>query len=60
MTKLNKKQMPRLHTERSNWLLIYHDYVDGAVKARQEYNITHAKTELRCARAIRERYNTTR
>lgn len=56
LVKAMRKQMPRVHTEVSNWRLTYHDYMLGAMEARQLGHFAHGKTELRCARSIRERY----
>lgn len=54
--KAMRKQMPRVHTEVSNWRLTYHDYMLGAYEARLIGHYPHAKTELRCARHIRQIY----
>lgn len=54
--KAMRRKMPRVHTEISNWRLTYHDYILGASEARYLRHYAHAKTEIRCARAIRERY----
>jgi hypothetical protein len=56
IVKAMRRKMPRVHTEVSNWRLTYHDYMLGAYEARLLGHFAHAKTELRCARSIRERY----
>jgi len=51
-----RRKLPRVHSETSNWRLVYHDYLEGAAEARRAGMISHAKTELRCAGHVRRRY----